>query len=61
VRKLYRAYSNREAKLKLCYVHDIELHIKGEERFLQNHLKLAADLEANPQKYMGAAKKDELF
>lgn len=60
-RKLYRAYTNAVANLKLCYVHDIELHVMGEERFLRAHPKLAKDLAQNSNKYAGASKSDGMF
>lgn len=50
-RKMFRVYSNRTAYIKLCYVHDIEMHIAGEERFLMAHPLLAKDLAANSSKY----------
>lgn len=60
-RKMFRAYTNATAIVKLCYVHDIELHVTGEERFLRNHPLLAKDLARNSQKYMGSKKDDDVF
>ena len=42
--KLYKVYSNRVANLKLCRIHDIELFLKGEQRFLTTHLSLAREI-----------------
>lgn len=42
--RLYRVYEGREASVKLCKIHSIELFCIGESRFLANHPKLALDL-----------------
>ena len=42
--RLYRVYEGREAKVKLCKIHSIELFCIGESRFLSNHPSLALDL-----------------
>lgn len=42
--KLYHAYVGRVVTIRLCHLHDIELFLKGEMRFLQNHLNFSASL-----------------
>jgi len=44
VAKLYRVYVGRTAKIKLCRLHDIQLFVIGEQRFLQEHLFLAKNM-----------------
>lgn len=42
--KLYRVYVGRTAAIKLCHLHDIQLFVLGEQRFLKEHINLASNL-----------------
>ena len=42
--KLYRVYKGKVAKIKLCHLHDIELFMLGEFKFLKEHINLAMDI-----------------
>lgn len=42
--RLYRVYKSQVATVKLCHLHAIELFCIGENRFLENHPKLAVSL-----------------
>lgn len=38
---LYKVYQGRVAAVNLCKLHDIQLFVLGESRFLQEHIILA--------------------
>ena len=42
--RLYRVYEGREAVVRLCRIHAIELFMIGETRFLETHPLLALSL-----------------
>lgn len=50
--KLYNIYEGKVATLNLCLIHDIELFMLGENRFLEEHLSLARQLAMNKVKYV---------
>lgn len=41
---LYKVFKQSVASVKLCYVHNIELFMIGESRFLKEHLPFARKL-----------------
>lgn len=41
VNSLYKVFKDNVASVKLCHVHDIELFMLGEKRFLTEHLPYA--------------------
>lgn len=49
--KLYRVYMGRVAFVKLCHLHDIQLFVLGEQRFLKEHIYLAKTLSENRVDY----------
>lgn len=42
--KLYRVYVGRTATVQLCHLHDIQLFVLGEQRFLKEHIALASNM-----------------
>ena len=55
--RLYRVYQGRDALIKLCRIHSIELFCIGESRFLAGHPGLAVSLHTNESK----ASSDSIF
>lgn len=49
--KLYGVYEGRVAQLSLCLIHDIELFMTGEKKFLVKHPKLAMNLLEQKEKF----------
>lgn len=49
--RLYNIYEGKIAHLQLCLIHDIELFMLGESRFLKQHLGLAQQLATNKEKF----------
>lgn len=50
--KLYRVYMGRVANVKLCHLHDVQLFVLGEQRFLKEHIGLAKTLSAKSGDYI---------
>lgn len=50
--RLYNIYEGKVAHLNLCLIHDIELFMLGENRFLEEHLGLARQLTSNKDKFV---------
>ncbi len=50
-RELKKVYSGAKAVVKLCYVHDIDLFINGERKFLMEHKLFIKTLAQNPDKF----------
>lgn len=50
--KLYNVYEGRSAYLSLCLIHDIELFMLGEKKFLAAHPKLALKLATEKEKFV---------
>lgn len=49
--RLYSIYEGKVAHLQLCLLHDIELFMLGESRFLKEHIGLAQQLAMDKQKF----------
>lgn len=49
--RLYTIYEGKVAHLQLCLLHDIELFMIGEIRFLKEHMRLAQLLASDKQKF----------
>lgn len=49
--RLYNIYEGKVAHLSLCLIHDIELFMMGEHRFLEEHLSLARQLATQKEKF----------
>lgn len=49
--KLYNVYDGRTASISLCLIHDIELFMIGEKKFLSQHPRLALSLAKEKEKF----------
>jgi hypothetical protein len=50
--RLYNVYEGRAAYLSLCLIHDIELFMLGEKKFINVHPKLAVKLASEKEKFV---------
>lgn len=55
--RLYRVYEGRDAVVRLCRIHAIELFMIGETRFLETHPLLALSLHSSTK----SSSDDSLF
>jgi hypothetical protein len=58
-RPLYTLNKGHQYQIVLCYIHDIELFVKGERRFFDLHPKLLAALNKWPEKFSKKASDDD--
>ena len=52
---LFGIYRGRIAKLRLCYIHSVELFMFGEHIFLEHHYKLCHELTYDQPRFLSAA------
>lgn len=50
-KELSNVFRGAVAVIKLCYIHDIELYVKGEKQFLREHIGFARYIASNSGKF----------
>lgn len=52
---VFGLYRGRTAKLRLCYIHSVEIFLLGEQRFLARHHQLCYELTHDQARFLGSA------